>query len=140
VNREIRGRSARGRVHRVVARLAAGRLPQLQHELAELEARKSKAIEAYLYQEKIDRETYEGECTRLNQHIDAKQRQLAANATPELADAVLDRLLGLLTSAFVNWTRFPAALKHRFQGVMFPLVRLTLTGDLEPSKRAHLWA
>jgi site-specific DNA recombinase len=93
---------------------------RLTTEITELENRKSIALAAFLYRKEIDRDTYEGECARLNQAIEAKRHQLSGISTAELSDRVLEGLTQLLTNASGYWLQFPATLRRRFQGVMFP--------------------
>ena len=93
---------------------------RLNGEVEQLEHRKTQALEAFLYRKEIDRETYERECARLKSQIETKRQQVSAISTPELSERVVEGLGQLLTDASGRWRDFPAALRRRFQGVMFP--------------------
>lgn len=89
--------------------------------LTELQERKDKLVEAFVYRQAIDQDTYRQELDKLNEEITLAD-MAAHDAKLEAfdAEAVLNFSEHVLTNAARLWAEFTLEQKQRLQRVLFP--------------------
>lgn len=89
--------------------------------LNEVDQRRERLVEAYIYDQAIDRSVYEAQLDKLNQQL-AMARLRAADAEVEQIDAegILRFAEHLATNAARLWVEFNPRQKQRFQRFIFP--------------------
>ena len=93
----------------------------LNKRVEDLQTRKEKLIEAFIYKELIDKATYQNQLDKLNQEITLTEID-AHNAKLETFDieAVLNFAQYVVLNASRLWTEMNLDQKQRFQKVLFP--------------------
>ncbi len=93
----------------------------LRKRIEKLQDRKSRLDEAFIYQQAIDRATYQDHVDRLNQEISVTELQLQQDSVNRLdVDAVLAFARDTLSNAADRWTEYTLEQKQRFQTALFP--------------------
>ncbi|MBM3859219.1 MAG: recombinase family protein [Verrucomicrobia bacterium] len=93
----------------------------LDQQLTDLQERKQKLVDAFVYRQAIDQATYQRELDKLNEEITLAE-MAAHEAKLEAFDveAVLNSSEYVLTNAARLWMEFPLEQKQRLQRVLFP--------------------
>ncbi len=95
--------------------------PLLEKELARLEEQKKRLVEAYVYEQAIDQDTYRSELARIGQDLTLVRVEHHDNALDSLdVEAVLEFAEYVVLNARRLWEEFPLELRRRMQKVLFP--------------------
>ncbi len=82
--------------------------PLLEKELARLEEQKRRLVEAYVYEQAIDQETYRKELARIGEELSLVRVEHNANAVDSLdVEAVLEFAEYVVLNARRLWQEFP---------------------------------
>ena len=93
----------------------------LERRAQDLKVRKDRVNEVFIYQQAIDRETYEEHVARLNEQIAVTQLELHDARLEELdVEAVLEFARHLILNAAKMWIQASLDQRQRLQGVLFP--------------------
>ena len=93
----------------------------LKRRLDDLNARKDRLVEAFLYEKAIDREIYDSQLDKLNQKIALVQAEMLDQNCEQIdVEQVVMFSESILLSAARVWQEFPLDQKQRFQQVLFP--------------------
>ncbi len=94
---------------------------KLEDRTEELQERKNRLFEAFVYEKTINQETYQEQLDRLNEQITLVQTELHDAELDVLdVEGVLGFAEHLLTNAARLWSEFRLDQKQRFQHVLFP--------------------
>jgi hypothetical protein len=95
--------------------------PLLEKELARLEEQKKRLVDAYVYEQAIDQETYRKELARIGEDVTLVRVEHHDNAVDSLdVEAVLEFAEYVVLNARRLWDEFPLHLRRRMQKVLFP--------------------
>lgn len=101
--------------------LAIARHKALQRQLEELQGRKDKLVDAFVYRKEIDQGTYQEQLDKVNEAITLAEMELNDAKLDELdVEAVLNFSQHLILNAARLWTEFSLEQKQRFQKILFP--------------------
>ena len=95
--------------------------PILQQKLATLEEQKKRLVEAFVYQQAIDEETYKSELDRLRADITVTRIERNESELDALdVETVLEFAEHVVLNARRMWSEFPLKHRRRMQKVLFP--------------------
>jgi hypothetical protein len=95
--------------------------PLLQKEIARLEEQKKRLVDAYVYEQAIDQDTYRRELARISQDLTLVKVEHHGNEIDALdVEAVLEFAEYVVLNARRLWKEFPLPLRRRMQKVLFP--------------------
>jgi hypothetical protein len=93
----------------------------LKHHLEELEQRRERLNETFIYEKAIDRETYQQQLDKLNEQIVLAEMQ---ERDAKLEEYDVDGVLAFASHVILNsarlWLEFSSDQKQRLQKVLFP--------------------
>jgi site-specific DNA recombinase len=93
----------------------------LKHHIEDLNQRKDRLEETFIYEKAIDRETYERQLDKLNEQIMlAEMQERDAKLESYDVEAVLNFAGHVILNAARLWTEFSSEQKQRLQKVLFP--------------------
>ena len=93
----------------------------LKHHIKDLNQRKDRLDEAFIYEKKIDRETYQRQLDKLNEQIVLSEMQERDNKLETYdVEAVLNFAGHVILNASRLWTEYSSDQKQRLQKVLFP--------------------
>lgn len=102
-------------------RISASQDVRLAKKLADIESKKQRLLDAFIHQELIDKDTYQGQIARLSSEESKIQSQLATNAESAIdVNACLAFGQGLLTDLPECWNRLEPQVRPRFVAAMYP--------------------
>ncbi len=95
--------------------------PMLETELARLEEQKRRLVDAYIYEQAIDQETYRKELARIGEELTLVRVEHHGNAVYSLdVEAILEFAEYVVLNSRRLWEEFPLQLRRRMQKVPFP--------------------
>ena len=95
--------------------------PILEKRIAKLEEQKRRLVDAYVYEQAIDRYTYRNELARISQELTLVKVEHHGNEVDGLdVEAVLEFAEYVVLNARRLWGEFPLELRQRMQKVLFP--------------------
>ena len=107
--------------------------PILQQKLATLEEQKKRLVEAFVYQQAIDEETYKSELDRLRADITVTRIERNESELDALdVETVLEFAEHVVLNARRMWSEFPLKHRRRMQKVLFPEGLATTARHFEP--------
>ena len=93
----------------------------LKHHLEELNQRKERLEETFIYEKTIDRETYQRQLDKLNEQIVlVEMQEREAKLEGYDVEAVLNFAQHVILNAARLWTEFSSDQKQRLQKALFP--------------------
>ena len=93
----------------------------LKHHLEELNQRKERLEETFIYEKTIDRETYQRQLDKLNEQIVlVEMQEREAKLEGYDVEAVLNFAEHVILNAARLWTEFSSDQKQRLQKALFP--------------------
>ena len=95
--------------------------PILENRIAELEERKRRLVDAYVYEQAIDKQTYSTKLVRVSQDLTLVKVEHHGNEVDGLDfEAVLEFAEYVVLNSRRLWEEFPLDLRRRMQKVLFP--------------------
>ena len=95
--------------------------PILEKQIAKLEERKRRLVDAYVYEQTIDKQTYSQELARVSQDLTLVKVEHHGNEVDGLdVEAVLEFAEYVVLNSRRLWEEFPLDLRRRMQKVLFP--------------------
>ena len=95
--------------------------PILETRIAKLEERKRRLVDAYVYEQAIDKQTYSQELARVSQDLTLVKVEHHGNEVDGLdVEAVLEFAEYVVLNSRRLWEEFPLDLRRRMQKVLFP--------------------
>ncbi len=114
---------------------------RLQRRMSELESKKNRLVEAFVYDKAIDEQTFEAERQRLAADTDALAERIAAERTPTVdVEKALTHATQILTDLNGSWNRLEPARRHMFATAMFPEGLSYADGDIGTAAKPWIFS